>query len=125
MANPVIELPAFDALKALADEDPEALESLRSRLVAEVIERAPSHQRAQLQGLQFVLDMERRRAKNPMQCCIRMSQLMHERVDRLRECLKDTLYNDGHTTTGARIEPDRDAVILEFPRIAQDVPPKS
>ncbi|MEX2320048.1 MAG: DUF3135 domain-containing protein [Saccharospirillum sp.] len=125
MANPVIELPAFDTLKALADEDPEALESLRNRLVAEVIERAPSHQRAQLQGLQFVLDMERRRAKNPMQCCIRMSQLMHERVDRLRECLKETLYYDGSVTTSRTVKPPPSAVILEFPRTPQDAPPKS
>lgn len=125
MANPVIELPAFDTLKALADKDPEALETLRNQLVAEVIERAPSHQRAQLQGLQFVLDMERRRAKNPMQCCIRMSQLMHERVDRLRECLKDTLYYDGLASVGAQSEKDHNAVILHFPRPVQDAPPKS
>lgn len=125
MADPVIELPAFDTLKALADEDPEALEVLRNRLVAEVIERAPSHQRAQLEGLQFVLDMERRRAKNPMQCCIRMSQLMHERVERLRDCLKETLnYNDS-ATSSAGVEPQHNAVILEFPRRAQDAPPKS
>lgn len=125
MANPVIELPAFDTLKALADEDPDALETLRNQLVAEVIERAPSHQRAQLQGLQFVLDMERRRAKNPMQCCIRMSQLMHERVDRLRECLRETLYYDGLTTVGPQAERGHNAVILEFPRPVQDAPPKS
>lgn len=125
MADPVIELPAFDTLKALADEDPEALELLRDRLVAEVIERAPSHQRAQLQGLQFVLDMERRRAKNPMQCCIRMSQLMHERVERLRECLIETLYNDDPTRSAARVRPPHNAVILEFPRTSQDAPPKS
>ncbi len=125
MADPVIELPAFDTLKALANEDPEALETLRTRLVAEVIDRAPSHQRAQLQGLQFVLDMERRRAKNPMQCCIRMSQLMHERVDRLRECLKDTLYCDGPAAVSATVEQDHSAVILEFPRPAQDASPKS
>lgn len=125
MANTVIELPAFDTLKALASEDPEALETLRTRLVAEVIDRAPIHQRAQLQGLQFVLDMERRRAKNPMQCCIRMSQLMHERVERLRECLKDTLYYDGPTAVSTRTEQTHNAVILEFPRLVQDASPKS
>lgn len=125
MADPVIELPAFDTLKALADEDPEALELLRNRLVTEVIERAPSHQRAQLKGLQFVLDMERRRAKNPMQCCIRMSQLMHERVDRLRACLKETLYYDESATSATSDEPKHNAVILEFPRTSQDAPPKS
>lgn len=125
MADPVIELPAFDTLKALADEDPEALELLRNRLVTEVIKRAPSHQRAQLQGLQFVLDMERRRAKNPMQCCIRMSQLMHERVDQLRECLIETLHYDDAATSAGGAKPQRNAVILEFPRTAQDAPPKS
>lgn len=125
MADPVIELPAFDTLRALAIEDPEALESLRSRLVAEVIDRAPSHQRAQLEGLQFVLDMERRRARNPMQCCVRMSELMHEKVERLRECLKDTRYYRAPGAAGIHASQCRDAVILEFPRPAQDAPPKS
>ena len=125
MAQPVIELPAFDQLKAMANEDPEALELLRNRLVSEVIERAPTHQRAQLEGLQFVLDMERRRAKNPLQCCIRMSQLMHERVERLRQCLKETIQSDGMTLPDTEPEQIQSARILNFPNGSQDVPPKS
>jgi DNA polymerase II small subunit/DNA polymerase delta subunit B len=125
MAQPVIELPAFDQLKAMANENPEALEQLRNRLVSEVIERAPTHQRAQLEGLQFVLDMERRRAKNPMQCCIRMSQLMHERVERLRQCLKDTMQSDGFSLPETNREESQSAMILNFPKGSQDVPPKS
>lgn len=125
MIHSVIELPAFDTLRALASEDPEALESLRCRLVAEVIDRAPRHQRAQLEGLQFVLDMERRRARNPMHCCIRMSQLMHERVDRLRECLIETVYSDGSALLDSSQKISNTAVILPFHNQGQDGPAKS
>jgi len=125
MAQPVIELPAFDQLKAMANDDPQALELLRKRLVSEVIERAPLHQRPQLSGLQFVLDMERRRARNPMQCCIRISELMHERVECLRRCFRESSHSDDPLSSQPNYGSRRSAVILNFPDAAQDVLPKS
>ncbi len=83
------ELPDFDRLVELASTDPDGLENLRHSLIEDFIERAPQSQRRRLKGLQFVIDMERRRAKNPVQSCIRMSQLMYDRVNDLRDTLSD------------------------------------
>ncbi|MHA7881352.1 MAG: DUF3135 domain-containing protein [Saccharospirillum sp.] len=87
MTAPRKELPDFDDLVELASTDPERLEHLRRLLIDDLIEHAPDSQRQRLKGLQFTIDMERRRAKNPVQCCVRMSQLMYERVADLRESL--------------------------------------
>lgn len=80
-------LPDFDDLVELASSDPDRLETLRRLLIEDLIEHAPDNQRQRLKGLQFTIDMERRRAKNPVQCCVRMSQLMFDRVADLRESL--------------------------------------
>lgn len=83
------ELPNFDTLVELANTDPDGLEHLRSSLIRDFIDRAPDNQRQRLQGLQFTIDMERRKAKNPVQSCMRMSQMMHERVTDLCDSLND------------------------------------
>lgn len=83
------ELPNFDALMDLANRDPDGLEHLRTSLIRDFIDRAPDNQRQRLQGLQFTIDMERRKAKNPVQSCMRMSQMMHERVTDLCDSLND------------------------------------
>ncbi|MDB2448822.1 DUF3135 domain-containing protein [bacterium] len=83
------ELPNFDTLMELANRDPDGLEHLRNSLIRDFIDRAPDNQRQRLQGLQFTIDMERRKAKNPVQSCMRMSQMMHERVTDLCDSLND------------------------------------
>lgn len=83
------ELPSFDTLVELAAKDPDGLEQLRHDLIEDIIARAPQTQRRRLEGLQFTIDMERRRAKNPVQSCMRMTQLMYERVIDLQDTLND------------------------------------
>ena len=83
------ELPSFEQLMELATSDPDGLEDLRHTLIEDFIEHAPASQQRRLKGLQFIIDMERRRAKNPVQSCIRMSQLMYDRVNILRDTLND------------------------------------
>ncbi|HET8706584.1 MAG TPA: DUF3135 domain-containing protein, partial [Pseudomonadales bacterium] len=80
-------LPSFDELMNLAKNDPEGLEALRTRLVEDLITSAPTEYQRRLRGLQFQIDMERRRAHSPMAACIRISNMMHESLDRLREAL--------------------------------------
>lgn len=87
MSVPRRVLPDFDDLVELATHDPDRLENLRRLLIEDLIEHAPDNQRQRLKGLQFTIDMERRRAKNPVQCCVRMSQMMYDRVADLRESL--------------------------------------
>lgn len=77
MTRRLYDLPSFDTLKQLAQKNPEALEDLRLSLTQEVIDCARSNeQKRRLEGLKFKIDMNRRKAKNPMQSCLKLSQLM-------------------------------------------------
>lgn len=96
------DLPSFDALVELAAKDPDGLEQLRHVMVEDIIARAPHTQRRRLEGLQFTIDMERRRAKNPVQSCMRMTQLMYDRVSDLQNSLNDLV-----NTTACLTPPDK------------------
>ncbi len=83
------ELPSFDVLKEMAHKDPEALERLRVQLCDQLIQDAPPAYRRKLRGIQFRVDMERRRAKSPMAACIAISGMMHDTFDKLRMALNE------------------------------------
>lgn len=68
----------FSHFAELAKTDPEAFERARERLIDELIEQAPAGQRRRLRGLQFRIDMERRRAKTPYAACVSVSRMMWE-----------------------------------------------
>jgi len=70
-------LPAFEVLVDMARNDPEGLETLRRSLTDAVIAGASSDTtRRRLQGLQFRVDLERRRAATPLAAAIRISEMM-------------------------------------------------
>ncbi len=70
-------LPEFEVLVDLARNDPEGLEELRASLVGVVIKEARTpQQRQRLAGLQFRIDLERRRSTSPMGATIRISEMM-------------------------------------------------
>ncbi|MGB1092778.1 MAG: DUF3135 domain-containing protein [Oceanobacter sp.] len=79
-----MDLPSFDELRNLAENSPEQLEALRQQLIEETISQAPADCERRLRGLQFQIDMERRRAKTPMASCIRISKLMHDQLHKLK-----------------------------------------
>lgn len=81
------QFPEFDELSKLAKENPEALENLRKDLIEQLIQGAPEQYQNRLRGLQFKIDMERRRAKTPIASCIRISQMMQESFTKLRDAL--------------------------------------
>lgn len=70
-------LPAFEVLVDMARNDPQGLETLRRSLTDAVIAAASNEiTRKRLQGLQFRVDMERRRATTPLAATIRISEMM-------------------------------------------------
>ena len=70
-------LPGFEVLVDMARNDPEGLETLRRSLTDAVIAGASSDStRRRLQGLQFRVDVERRRAGTPLAAAIRISEMM-------------------------------------------------
>ncbi len=81
-------IPSFDELVAINRHSPADLESLRAALIKDAIEQAPRNTQRRLNGLQFQVDMERRRASNPMAACIRISRMMHESLGELTSLLR-------------------------------------
>lgn len=115
------ELPSFDVLREMAQKDPEALERLRVQLCDQLIQDAPPAYRRKLRGLQFRVDMERRRAKSPMAACIAISGMMHDTFDKLRQALNDAAgRSDGlyAVETVAQTSGESAAKVLPFRRKA-------
>src|SRR3990167_262717 len=108
-------LPEFDQLREMAQKDPEGLERLRVQLCDQLIQSAPEAYRRKLRGLQFRVDMERRRAKTPMAACIAISGMMHDSFDRLRQVLNEAVSNAA-STTGSKADAATAAKVLPFRR---------
>ncbi len=108
-------LPAFDVLVAMARNDPEGLETLRRSLTEAVIDAASTeHTKNRLKGLQFRVDMERKRASTPLGATIRISEMMCRSLADLHRSMVEP-YNgstDREETAGnARVS----ATVLGFP----------
>ncbi|MBL4868288.1 MAG: DUF3135 domain-containing protein [Pseudomonadales bacterium] len=120
-------LPEFDELLRLAEKDPDRLEALRAEMCEQLILDAPVELRRRLRGLQFRIDMERRRSSTPMAACIKISEMMHESFGRLRDALNEaqsiqagTLTSvskdiDNNRTKHAEESQAQPADILQFP----------
>jgi hypothetical protein len=81
-------LPAFDVLVDMARNDPQGLETLRRSLTDAVITAASNEAtRRRLQGLQFLVDVERRKATTPLAATIRISEMMCRSLAELRRCM--------------------------------------
>lgn len=70
----------FDSLAELAQSDPQAFEAKRQAMIGKLIEAAPEDLRQRLRGFQWRIDMERQRCDNPLQACIRISNMMWDMV---------------------------------------------
>ena len=70
----------FEDLARLARDDPGAFEARRSALVRNVIDAAPEHLRPRLEGLQWQIDGVRRQSGSPLGACLKISDLMWQRV---------------------------------------------
>lgn len=68
----------FQAWARMAKEEPDLFEEKRQAVLEAFIARAPERNRARLQGLQWRIDMERRRASNPLAACVRIYEMMWE-----------------------------------------------
>jgi len=66
----------FDSWVKLAREDPDRFEALRRKVIERAIERAPSHRRRRLRGLQWRIDNTRALAPNPTAACESISKMM-------------------------------------------------
>lgn len=103
-------LPAFEVLVDMARNDPEGLETLRRSLTNAVIATARSeNSRRRLLGLQFRVDLERRRAATPLAATIRISEMMCRSLADLHASFVTPLDE----AVGA---PDLSGNVVPFPR---------
>ncbi|MGB0965561.1 MAG: DUF3135 domain-containing protein [Litorivicinus sp.] len=99
--NPI---PQFDELAELAKHSPQEFEKLRQDTIDHVLVQASEHSERRLKGLQFQIEMERRRAISPMASCIRISQMMHESLAELTALLRQESQHSYCTPTPRRAD---------------------
>ncbi len=108
----------FDEWSRLAKTDPTAFEARRLALIEEYLRRFPPLDQRRLRGLQFRIDMERRRARTPMAACLRLSSMMWESLlgSRGLKAALDTLlgYTDYMPTAAQRRMSATSARVLPF-----------
>ncbi len=70
----------FEDWARLAQSDPAAFEAKRQDMIDKLIEGAPEELRQRLRSFQWRIDMERERSANPLQACIRISNMMWDLI---------------------------------------------
>lgn len=110
------ELPDFDTLKQMAEENPEGLEALRKRHVDALINNAPQAMQRRLRGLQFQIDAQREIHSTPMAACIKLSQMMYDSFSELRYLLNSATGQGPSIPLSALNNDDSDqpAQVLDF-----------
>ncbi|MEM7207540.1 MAG: DUF3135 domain-containing protein [Pseudomonadota bacterium] len=106
----------FDKLMKLYQDDPEAFEQQRLAMIEETIAAAPEAHQRRMKGLQFQIDMERRRADTPLRACMRISSMMWEKFDAMRDELNALSNIENSVPTEASQQKARatKADVLEF-----------
>jgi len=105
-------LPSFDELVCLAETQPVEFETLRTLLCNELIEQAPESIQMRLKGLQFTIDMERKKNKPSLFNCQKISNMMSESLQELQ----DALSNPEEYLRNQAIPKPRAGVIPLFPK---------
>ncbi len=103
----------FDEWMLLHARDPQAFERRRREWVEQIIESAPVEHRRRLRGLMFQVDMERRRAANPMDSCMRISALMWDKFGDLKSHL-NAMASPTTAATPVPLRQRPEASVLNF-----------
>ena len=106
------ELPDIDTLIKIGQSNPDQLDRIKRDAVNDLIESASNAHQERLKGLQWQVDMELKKSKSAMDGCIRVSEMMHEKLWELRAVLQSEeqgsyqeLFEE--ETVGAEILPFR------------------
>lgn len=90
----------FDEWAMLARTAPDEFEQRRRAVIESLISRSNNVRR--LRGLQWRIDLERKRARTPLQLCERLSTLMWDSFMDLNHALNTLVGNDcGSTSTSS------------------------
>lgn len=104
----------FDEWSELASSDPDSFESRRQTMLDDFFEQIPAERQHRLRGLQFRIDMERRKAKTPLAACIRISNMMWDSVSG-ENGLVETIRLLNEDVETLRVRPSRSSAnVLNF-----------
>ena len=78
-------------LDLYAETDPDKFEAIRRELIEAAIESFPERHRQRARGLQFRLDCELRKYKDPISRMNRMVELFWEKFDEFQAAVNDPL----------------------------------
>jgi len=78
----------FDEWHALSQRSPEEFEIKRQQLCQQIIDDAPLKYQRRLKGLLFQINMQRRKSANPLDSCIRLSNMMWKSFNELFDQVK-------------------------------------
>lgn len=70
----------FDYWAELARTDPDAFDAARRQAIDRILDSAPESARARLEKVQWKIDHVRRRSGTPLAACLKISDLMWDRV---------------------------------------------
>ncbi|VAW67049.1 hypothetical protein MNBD_GAMMA09-2706 [hydrothermal vent metagenome] len=99
------DLPDFNYLKTLAEENPEELDFLCDFYSRQIIDNAPEKYQRRLCGLYFQIESSRRLSKNPLHSCISLSRMMMNSFVDLQNALTDMYDLNNNTHTQSKNEP--------------------
>lgn len=78
----------FDEWRVLFDRDPEQFDRYRKQLLDQQIALAPEESRPRLHGLLFQMEAEAVRSRSPIAYSMRLSAMMMDTFDQLRQQLE-------------------------------------
>jgi len=96
--------PTINHLISWAESQPELLQDWFEQELNDLIENAPISHQKKLRGLQFRIEMTKRRAKTPIASCIEISKLMYESFYDLKNVLDDTGLAKPNQSTNIKSE---------------------
>ena len=83
----------YESLGDLYKKDPDQFEDLRQELISAAINSYPERFQQRARGLQFVLDCELNKHKNPVMRMNRMVELFWEKVYEFQTVVSDPIYS--------------------------------
>lgn len=82
-------LPDFDTLKAMAERNEGELEALLQAEVDIILKGIPPEQKRRLLGLQFQINCQKELSHNPVDCCVRLSNMLYLHYRQFRWILEE------------------------------------
>ena len=110
----------FENWRKLAEKDPAAFEEKRLEMLNNLIESTPNAERRQrMRGLQWRIDMERKRSKNPMDSTLRIYRMMWDSVAKNYEEVQNLVdLVEGGSKDRIQLKPKKKtADVLSFDKI--------